>query len=110
MTRQVMVYPPYCDLCIISTSATDRAAALRTLEEIFANIRENLTRDYNDVKVIILGPAACAMPKINNRYRFRLSVKCKNNARFRELLHRAIDSVNVRGVGVTVDINPESST
>lgn len=109
LTRQVMVYPPYCDLCVISTSAADRSAALRTLEEIFANIRENINGDYADVKVIILGPAACAMPKINNRYRFRLTVKCKNNARFRELLHRAVDSVGGKGVGVTVDINPEST-
>lgn len=108
-TRRVMVYPPYCDLCVISVQAPERAAALETLQEIFARMREDLQKDYADVKVIVLGPAPCALPKINNRYRFRLTVKCKNNARFRELLHRAVDGAGRTGLTVTVDINPESS-
>ncbi|MBR7071711.1 MAG: primosomal protein N' [Clostridia bacterium] len=109
LTRRAMIYPPYCDLCVVYVQSPQRETALQTLEEIFASMRESLKGDFTDVKVIVLGPAACAMPKINNRYRFRLTIKCKDNARFRAMLHRSIDPVNRTGVTVSVDMNPESS-
>ncbi len=108
MTRKVMTFPPYCDICVICVQSIDRSLAQDTIREIFDKIKENLDGEYNDVKMIILGPTTAAMPKVNNRYRYRMTVKCKNNKRFRELLRKATDIRLKRDASVTMDINPES--
>ncbi len=108
MTRSLMTFPPYCDICAVYTQSVSRADAERTIKEIFGKIREMIDNSYNDVKVIILGPTASGIARVNNKYRFRMIIKCKNNKRFREMLKNAINIKLVRDVSVSVDINPET--
>ena len=60
------------------------------------------------VKVIILGPSAAAIAKVNNKYRFRMIIKCKNNAEFRKMLRTALDGKSGDQTTVSVDMNPET--
>lgn len=106
--RKVMTFPPYCDICVVWTQSSDRALAQDTIREIFDRMRAGIEKEYSDVRLIILGPTTAAMPKVNNRYRYRMTVKCKNNRRFRELLRSAVDVKLKRDASVTVDINPET--
>ncbi len=108
MTRQLLTFPPYCDLCYICANSVYREEAQSAINGIFDKIREMISTEYKDVKLIILGPTASAIAKINNRYRFRMMIKCKNNKRFRELLKKAIDIKLLKDVSVSVDFNPES--
>ena len=108
MTRKVMVLPPFCDICVICVQSADRGAADGALRDIFGRIRSLISGDYKDVHTIILGPAVAAVPKISNRYRYRLTVKCRDNRRFRDMLRQAIDIKLSRDVSVSVDINPET--
>lgn len=108
MTRKVMVFPPYCDICVICVQSQDRGAAKETVDEIFGNIKMLLCREYKDIHTIILGPAAAAVPKINNRYRFRLTVKCRDSRRFRDMLRKAAEIRLKRDVSFFIDINPET--
>ena len=107
-TRKVMIFPPYCDICVVWSQSCDRALAEDTVREVFDRLKDGISKEYSDVKLIILGPAAAAMPKVNNRYRYRMTIKCKNNRRFRELLRKATDTRLKRDALVTVDINPET--
>ncbi len=108
MTRSLMTFPPYCDICAVYTQSVSRADAERTIKEIFGKIREMIDNEYNDVKVIILGPSPSGIVRLNNKYRYRMIIKCKNNKRFREMLKNAINIKLVRDVTVSVDINPET--
>lgn len=108
MTRKVMVFPPFCDICVICVQSAERALAESAIREIFERLRALLEGEYSDVHTIILGPAAAAVPKISSRYRFRLTVKCRNSRRFRDLLRQAVDLRLKRDVSVTVDLNPET--
>ena len=72
------------------------------------NIKKLLETEYKTVKLIILGPSAAAVAKVNNKYRFRMIIKCKNNAEFRKMLREAIDIKTSSEVSVSVDINPET--
>ena len=56
----------------------------------------------------ILGPAPTAVAKVNNRYRYRMIIKCRNNKNFRNMLKTAIDIKLVNDVTVSVDMNPET--
>ena len=107
-TRKLMIYPPYCDLCMIVARSVAKEAAENAIQEIFLNIKQKLTEEYRDVKVIILGPSAASIPRVNNRYRYRMLIKCRANKRLREML-RASLAVRQRGdVTVGVDFNPET--
>ena len=108
LTRKMMIYPPYCDIALLSVSSTDRAVALETIDKIFNNIKELLEAEFCDVKLVILGPTSASVPKINLRYRFRMIIKCRFNARFREMIRKAMDVRKVGDVSVFIDINPES--
>ncbi len=108
LTRKLMIFPPYCDISVVCVQSVSRELAENTINGIFSNIREMINDEYNDVKLIILGPAPSSIAKVNNRYRYRMMIKCKNNKRFREMLKKALDIKLVNDASVTVDINPES--
>ncbi len=108
LTRKMMVYPPFCDIAVLSVSSTVRDVALDTINNIFECIKDLLDNDYKDVKLHILGPSAAAVPKINLRYRFRMIIKCRFNARFREMIKKAMSVKRKGDVSINIDINPES--
>lgn len=108
LTRKLMVYPPYCDICLVSSQSVYREGAEGAIREVFNNIKKLLEEEYSGIKVIILGPNPSTLAKINNRYRYRMIIKCKNNAEFRKMLRKALD-IKLKGdTAVWVDINPES--
>ncbi len=108
LTRKMMVYPPFCDIAVLSVSSTVRENALDTINKIFENVKELLENEFLDVKLHILGPSAASVPKINLRYRFRMIIKCKFNSRFREMIKKAMDIKRKGDVSVNIDVNPET--
>ena len=108
MLRRVMTYPPYCDIICLSVQSLSGDLAHQTAADILGSIKTLVGGEYEDVKLIILGPTAALMPKINNKYKFKLIIKCKNNRRTRQLIKTAVDIRMPRDTSVTIDINPES--
>lgn len=108
LNRKMMIYPPFCDICVVSTRAVMRENAEKSIKLIFEEIKKLLENEFGDVKIIILGPAPASIPRVNNRYRYRMIIKCKNNAHFREMLRRAISVKLPNDSTVSVDFNPES--
>ncbi len=108
LTRKLMIYPPYCDMVMVSSSSTDREFAYEAVKAVFDSLKQGLENDYNDVKAVILGPSVASIPKISNRYRYRMLIKCRNNKRFRELLRKSLDIKLKKDTSVSVDINPET--
>lgn len=106
--RKMMIYPPYCDIAQVLVQSSSRDDAENTSRDVFGRLTEKLGGEYSDVKVRILGPSPAAFPKVNNKYRFRLIIKAKNNKRFRQLLKIATDVKCERDTSVSVDINPET--
>ena len=108
LSRKLMIYPPYCDICLVSASAFNNDTALETVIRVFENIKKLISNEYEDIKLIILGPSAATIPKVNNKYRYRMIIKCRNNKKFRQMLKTALDIKLSRDVGLSVDFNPES--
>ena len=108
LTRKLMIYPPYCDICVVGTGSAVKENAQNSINLIFGEIKRLISNEYNDIKLIILGPAPYSIPRVNNKYRYRIIIKCKNNQKFRELLRKAI-SIKLQGeTSVSVDFNPET--
>ncbi len=110
--RKAMVYPPYCDICSICFVSENEIKALNASGD-FLNALKNATADeYKDVKIIVLGPMPPRLSKLNNKFRYRIIIKCKNNKRFRNMLSKLLISFGkdkkYSDVTVSPDINPEN--
>ncbi len=108
LTRKMMIYPPYCDITVIAALSSEKETAGDTINQITDNIKELVNSEFSDVKLIILGPSPAGMPRVNNRYRYRIIIKAKNSRRFRELIKKAIQIKTDKDTSVFVDINPET--
>jgi primosomal protein N' (replication factor Y) len=101
--REVQQYPPFGDLANITFSGRDEAQVLRSAMAFCQNLKQLQT------KGTVLGPAPCPVPKINYHYRYQLTVHCKADRAFRQLLayllrQFMLDKAN-RGVSAFADVN-----
>lgn len=106
--RKLMVFPPYCDICMVYIQSSNQYIAKEGIEQIFTNIKNLVDNEFNDIKLIVLGPAPATIPKINNKYRYRIIIKTKNSSRFREMMRIATDIKQKRDTYIGIDINPEN--
>lgn len=112
LIRKSMVYPPFCDICSLTFTSEVSNQAFSGARAFFDMLKNAVTDEYSDVKINLLGPIQPRVSKISNKYRYVLTVKCKNNKRFRammsDVLKKYMKLHNAGGANVTVDINPLS--
>ncbi len=108
--RKSMVYPPFCDICSLCFSSEQYNKSYKSAANFFEMLKKAVSGEYSDVKINVLGPIQPRVSKISNKYRNIITIKCKNNKRFRqmmaELLKEYMKSVQSNGANITVDINP----
>ena len=65
---------------------------------------------YRGESTRVLGPAPASVSKVNNRYRYRLTLSCDNNKAVRSLLSWSVKEFvkdrQYKDVAVYVDVNP----
>ena len=108
--RKAMLYPPYCDICFLTFISENFLKCSISANRFLEMIKSAVGEEFSDVKLNVLGPLQPKVSKINNKYRFILTIKCKNNKRFRSMISSLLvafmkDKLN-SGVTVTADINP----
>ncbi len=107
--RRVLVYPPFCDLCVIGLSSLVEADAMKAADEFVALMKEEIEQRDIHIPLRVLGPAKSAVGKINNRFRFRIIIKCRNSHEFRGLVSALLIKASKRKtfteVSVYADIN-----
>ncbi len=110
--RKLMTYPPFCDLCVVGFSGIDENKTRVAAKMFFNSFKASASEKYPELKLIVLGPMQPRISKISGKYRYRMIVKCKNNAKFRsfmsELLVNFGKDTKFSDVNVFADINPES--
>lgn len=110
--RRAMIYPPFCDICAVNFISQNEVKALDTSKAFLSAIREKTKTDYSCEKIIVLGPMPPRISKVNNKFRYRLIIKCKNSKSFRSMISELLicfgKDKKYSDVTVSVDINPES--
>lgn len=108
--RKSMVYPPFCDICSLCFTSEQYNKSYNCAKNFFELLKNAVSNEYNDVKINVLGPIQPRISKISNKYRNIITIKCKNNKRFREMLSVLIKEYmknnQINGANITVDINP----
>ena len=111
--RRMLIYPPFCDICLIGFSSPDEAKVKAASEKFFDLLKSKLSADYKTEKVIVLGPMAARISKISNKYRYRLILKCRNSRSFRKMMSELLTEFSqlsaFGSVSVYIDINPENT-
>lgn len=112
--RKALTYPPFCDIYSISFTGEDEAKTALCSKVFFDNLVDLNKNDYSDLKLIVLGPSPAKISKINNEFRYRLAVKCKNSKSVRKMLSeilKRIDKIKeYKDVFVSIDLNPYDLT
>ncbi len=109
--RKLRNCPPFRDLLVVTFSGPfeERVAeSARRFRSVLVNTVQS--EAWREIPITILGPAPAAVAKVNNRYRYRLTLGCVNTRPVRQMLSQMIrafaaDRTN-RGVTVFVDVNP----
>lgn len=107
--REALVFPPFCDIVVLTISASDETQLLHVVHDFGESLKAKLRGDFSDVKVVLFGPFEASVYKINETYRMRFLVKCKNNARLRALVRemlREFHEKTYKRLSIAVDINP----
>lgn len=106
--RRLLIYPPYCDIIsasFIGENENKVAMCAKKFFELLIEENENCKQ-----KIIVLGPSAAKIAKLNNCYRYRLSVKCKNSKNIRNMfnvIQKNISKIKeYKDVSVSLDLNP----
>lgn len=87
--RKLGLYPPFCGLCVIGFSGTKEPETARAAAR-FAALLGQQAANQPDIPLRVLGPTPGSILKINERYRYKLTVKCRNDKRFRALLREVL--------------------
>lgn len=106
--RKALIYPPYCDIFSASFVGENENTVAMCAKAFFDILRE-LNSD-NSQKLIVLGPSPAKISKLNNQYRYRLSIKCRNShsirLMFNEILKRIYKIKEFKEISVSIDLNP----
>ena len=108
--RRVQNCPPFGDLACITFSGQDEGQVLRGAVKFRDSLNACLKEaGYQNETCQVLGPAPCAVPKINYNYRYRLTLRCTMTRNLRALIAHllrqfATDGAN-RGVTAFADVN-----
>lgn len=110
-TREALQCPPVCDLTVLTAVGEVEQQVLASLLSLKTRLQSLMEGQYADVKAPVLGPAAAQVVKVMGRYRYHLTMRAQNTARWRALVAGVMreflrDSKN-RGVTVFADENPD---
>lgn len=108
--RKAMIYPPFCDLFCVTFSGDNENNVALCSKKFFDLLKEYNENEYKDIKLFVLGPTTAKISKINNSFRYRIAIKCKNNARVRTMISCILKDIkkdrNYKDVLLSVSLNP----
>ena len=109
--RKLLLFPPFVDLFRLTVTGPEENQVLR----LCAVLRRSLepwvkAKQEQGITTQVLGPAPAGVLKVNNRYRYCIILKGRNDKDTRAILAQLIrtaqqDKVN-RGLSVLIDVNP----
>lgn len=84
--RKALIYPPFCDTCLVEFSSETDSAAEKAALRFAELMRVKIEKEKITIPLRVLGPSKCIYEKINGKYRYRIIIKCRNNAAFRSFI------------------------
>ena len=108
--RRAQNAPPFGDVAVVTVTGQEETAVLRGAAKFRDSLHVCLKQPgYSQEICTVLGPAPCAVPKINYHFRYQLTLRCRMTKNLRLLLAHLLrefskDKAN-RNVNAFIDVN-----
>ena len=83
--RKLHLYPPFCSLCVVQFAGAQEGQTAAAARSFGQQLRQEAA-GRSDLPLRILGPAPATVAMLHGKYRYKLTIKCRNDRHFRELL------------------------
>ena len=87
--RRLGLYPPFCGLCVVGFAGGKEIEVARAAVRFSALLGQQAAKQP-DLPLRVLGPTPGNIEKINDTYRYKLTIKCRNDRRFRDLVRETL--------------------
>jgi len=112
--RKALTYPPFCDIYSVFFTGSDESKTALCAKCFFELLIKLNKEEFSGEKLIVLGPSQAKINKINNSFRYRLAIKCKNSKSVRRMLSEILKKIDkmkeYKDVFVSIDLNPYDLT
>lgn len=109
--RQMRLYPPFADLCVVGFVGESEKLTQQAADRFLHMLVQLAQKEYPDLPLRVFGPTPASVLRVNQKYRFKLLIKCRSSKDFRELMARllVIHGKNHLFSAVTAyaDMNPD---
>lgn len=84
--RKAMIYPPFVDLLLLGFVGENKNKTIACAKAFFLSLKARLNQCLPDFPIRVLGPSPALVSKVSNKYRYKIIVKCRSTAGFREVI------------------------
>ena len=108
--RRLCLYPPFCAFCVVGFTGAQETAVFDAARQ-FAGLLADRAARCQGLPLRVLGPAPMNIAMLSGKYRYKLTLKCRNDAAFRALLRDTLDAYAAEKLpgkaSVTIDFNSD---
>lgn len=108
--RRLCLYPPFCSVCVLGFSG-DKEPEVLAAASRFAQLLAHQAGELPQMPLRVLGPAPMNIVMVNGHYRYKLTLKCRNDKAFRGLLAQVLALYDKEGLtsraSVVIDMNSD---
>ena len=107
--RRLLVFPPFCDIALMTLSGMLETEVLRASTLLSAMLQKKHTESYADVELVTFGPFEAPVYRVDNKYRMRMVIKCKLTRRTLALFAEILTEFSIkigRSIHLGIDFNP----
>ena len=108
--RRFSLYPPFCSFVVVGFIGDQEGAVFIAAQRFGALLGQHAAQKPH-IPLRILGPAPMNITMLNNKFRYKLTLKCRNDAAFRALLHETLDAYDAEKLpqkaSVILDFNSD---
>jgi primosomal protein N' (replication factor Y) len=112
LLRKSYVFPPYCDMLLITLTAFSENELLKACVFLNTTIKERADEyDKNSLALNVYGPLEASVYKVNEKYRMQFVVKCKNNNVTRQFfakIYALCEKTFGNKIQITMDMEPNN--
>lgn len=107
--RRELSYPPFCDMVSLTLTSESEPELFEAAKKLSDSMINKLKEEYTGLPFTVFGPFEAQVYRLNEKYRMKMVVKCRLNARSRGLFHALLcEFAKARRVTLSVDLNPLS--
>ena len=89
--RKFGLYPTFCAFCVVGFVG-DKEPEVLTAAVRFGQLLGETAAQNPKMPLRILGPAPMNIVMLNSKYRYKLTLKCRNDAQFRAVMRQTLDA------------------